>query len=576
MNNLEKREYVKLENYITITKGKQLNKDEMISNGKYPVINGGVTPIGYFDEYNEPENTITVSQGGSAGFVDFQRTKFWASAHCYILRPKNEEVLLNKYLYYFLKNQENFIKNQASGVTLLSLSEDSILNLKITLPDIKTQEKIVEILDLLTDYSQELTAELTARKKQYSYYRNQLLNTNYLTDIKRRKLKDVASFERGQWKIDIPEGTKYPVVSSGTQVKKYTDIPNRDKNSITVASSGAGAGFVAFWDTPIYASNCFTIHANEEIVLQKYLFHFLKNKQEYIHSLKSTGGIPNIYSSYISDIEIIIPSFKIQQKIVDVLDNFEQICEKLNIGLPAEIEIREKEYQYYRNKLLTFVSNIFEVSSVDRNLDTETWTIDLIKLINFVFFDTISNNLEFINYVELEKYINLTNGKKLDKDFILIKGQYPVFNSGIIPMGFSERYNEQKNTITISQVGSSLGYVGFRKTNFWANPNCYIVKTKDESLLLNKYLYYFLKNQEYIIREKSYSAGIPMLARETILNLKITLPNIQTQQKIVDILDTFEQLTSSLNQGLPAEIELVNKQYQYYRNLLLTELSFFK
>ncbi|UUM20162.1 restriction endonuclease subunit S [Mycoplasma sp. 1578d] len=162
-----------------MTKGKQLNKDNMINNGKYPVINGGMSPIGYFDEYNEQKNTITIAQGGAAGYVDFQKSKFWASSHCYIVKSTDESTLLNKYLYYFLKNQEEIIKKQAYGGKILSLPKESLLNLNITLPDIQTQQKIVDILDnfeeLTNGLTQGLPAEIDLVNKQYQYYRNWLL-----------------------------------------------------------------------------------------------------------------------------------------------------------------------------------------------------------------------------------------------------------------------------------------------------------------------------------------------------------------------------------------------------------------
>ncbi|VEU74207.1 restriction modification enzyme subunit S2A [Mycoplasmopsis citelli] len=359
----------RLGNYIKIIKGKQLNKDKTYETGKYPVINGGVSPTGYFNECNHEANTITISQGGaSAGYVDFQKTKFWASAHCYVIKTKNEEILHNKYLYYFLKSNESNLKKQSHGAGIPSLAQEHILNLEMILPDIKRQEEIVKTLDLFTNFSQELEAELEARKKQYNFYRNKLLNFEYLTNFKTYNLEDIVEFEKGKANIVPDKGTRFPVITSAKKPQYYTDVYNREKNHITIASSGEGSsGYVAFWDTPIFARNCFTIKANENIVLQKYLFHFLKNKQNYIYSLTSNGVIHNIYPSSVSKIQILVPDLLIQQKIIDVLDNFEKICQDLNIGLPAEIELRDKQYSYYRDKLLSLTSDIFEETARSRD-----------------------------------------------------------------------------------------------------------------------------------------------------------------------------------------------------------------
>ncbi|WP_223211631.1 restriction endonuclease subunit S [Mycoplasmopsis citelli] len=159
-------------------------------------------------------------------------------------------------------------------------------------------------------------------------------------------------------------------------------------------------------------------------------------------------------------------------------------------------------------------------------------------------------------------------GKQLNKDKTSKIGLYPVINGGTSPTGYFDNYNQESNTITIAQ-GGSTGYVDFQKTKFWASAHCYIIKPKDEKVLLNKYLYYFLKNNENILKEESYGAGIPSLSRESILNLKFNIPSIQTQQYIVDTLDYFEEITNDLSKGLPSEIMLRNKQYQYYRNKLL-------
>ena len=96
--------YVALETVCLISKGIQFNKKDMHDEGTYPVINGGINPSGYIEQYNQEEKTITISQGGaSAGFVNWLDTKFWAGAHCYVLKPTNN--VLNRYLFHFVKSK---------------------------------------------------------------------------------------------------------------------------------------------------------------------------------------------------------------------------------------------------------------------------------------------------------------------------------------------------------------------------------------------------------------------------------------------------------------------------------------
>ena len=98
-------EYIPLENVCQISKGVQFNKSDMHASGSYPVINGGITASGYIEQYNQEESTITISQGGaSAGYVNWIKTKFWAGAHCYVLKPTNQ--ILNRYLFHFVKSKE--------------------------------------------------------------------------------------------------------------------------------------------------------------------------------------------------------------------------------------------------------------------------------------------------------------------------------------------------------------------------------------------------------------------------------------------------------------------------------------
>lgn len=167
-------EYHKLGQYIEIYTGEQFNKRNMNAEGSYPVINGGINPSGYIESYNETKNTISISQGGaSAGYVAWQDSPFWAGAHCYVVRPISKD-LLNRFLFFFLKNQEVYLQQMQHGAGIPALNQDKVKYLLIPLPPIEVQKEIVRILDTFSAHA----AELQARKEQYEYYRNLLLTFN--------------------------------------------------------------------------------------------------------------------------------------------------------------------------------------------------------------------------------------------------------------------------------------------------------------------------------------------------------------------------------------------------------------
>ncbi|UUD35912.1 restriction endonuclease subunit S [Mycoplasmopsis citelli] len=563
----EKFQKFKLSEFFNHKRGTRLVKNQRI-DGDIPLVTAGFQNQGiaeYISNGKELfQNKITIDMFGN---VFWRNYKFYCDDNIIVLDHEklNEKtayflselvkksVLLNEYSY---SNQYRF-KNLKDDYIYLPLDSDNEINWELI-------HKKSGILQKMQSYTEELEAELEARKKQYNFYRNRLLNFEYLTNFKIYNLKDIADFEKGKTNIAPDKGTRFPIVSGGVKPQGYTDEFNRNKNSITVSSSGS-AGYVSFWKTPIFAKDCFTIQANEKIILQKYLFHFLKNKQDYIYSLKTTGTIPHVYPSDIFNMQILVPDLIIQQKIVNVLDNFEKICQDLNIGLPAEIELRDKQYSYYRDKLLSLTSNIFEETARSR----DSWIEGLIKVINFIYYDRVLNSLTKDRKTLLSDYVHLNKGRKLHKSEMIEKGEFPVINLSSTPSGYFNKYNEDENAVTIAECGASAGYVNFQRNKFWAALNCFVIRSKSENILLNKYLYYLLKNNENIFKEQSSNGTVSLLSSKTILNLKLNIPSIRTQQYIVDILDHFEDLTNNLSQGLPAEIMLRDKQYQYYRNLLL-------
>ena len=199
----------------------------------------------------------------------------------------------------------------------------------------------------------ELTAELSARKKKYEYYRKELLKGN--AQVKTQYLEEVANVFRGEY-ITKKESTKgsVPVILGGQEPAYYIDKANHFGEVVVVARSGASAGFVSYWNEPIFITDGFGFEAKENVALPKYLYYTLKAREKELNAMKRGAGVPHVSGEMLAKIKLPIPSVEEQVSLVSLLDKFDTICNDLSSGIPAEIAARQKQYEYYRDKLLTF------------------------------------------------------------------------------------------------------------------------------------------------------------------------------------------------------------------------------
>lgn len=168
--------------------------------------------------------------------------------------------------------------------------------------------------------------------------------------VEYKKLGEVSNMQRGTviTKKDIIEGD-IPVIAGGQKPAYYCNRANRTGETITVAGSGAYAGYVAYWNSPIFVSDAFSIKGTE-LCKTKYLYYLLLNMQEKIYSTKKGAGVPHVHIKNIDKFEIPIPPLEVQEEIVRILDHFTNLAAELQ----AELQARKEQYEYYRNKLLTF------------------------------------------------------------------------------------------------------------------------------------------------------------------------------------------------------------------------------
>ena len=363
-----------------IKRGERVTKSQLIPDGRFPVISGGIKPLGYFNDFNRESNTITIAQYGTAGYVNFITEPFWANDVCYCVFPK--EIILNKYLYYCLLNKQEVIYSLKTNAIPAHLPQSKLIYVLIPIPPLAVQEEIVRILDKFTTLEAELEAELDCRKRQYEYYRNQLLSLDVinskgnLNNVEVVTLGEIGTFVRGsglQKKDFTPTGvgcihygqiyTYYGTCADKTKsfvsyefAQKARKAKTGDLIIATTSENDDDVCKAVVWlgDDEIAVSSdaCYFTHKmNPKYVA--YYFQtdsFQKQKRNFITGTK----VRRVNATDLAKIKIPIPSLAEQQRIVSILDKFEALTTSISEGLPKEIALRRKQYEYYRNQLLSF------------------------------------------------------------------------------------------------------------------------------------------------------------------------------------------------------------------------------
>ena len=275
-----------------------------------------------------------------------------------------------KYLFRSFRLRKQ-IEKTASGVTRYNVSKVTFKKIKVPLLPLEIQEKIVQILDKMTEYVTELTSELTSRKKQYSFYRDKLLSfEDEVYQVEWKTLGDIGkvSMCKRILKNQTSDDGEIPFYKIGTFGKVATSFISRELfeeyklrfsypklGDILISASGTIGRTVVFngEDSYFQDSNIVWLEHDESQVLNRYLYYFYQMNP---WKVSDGGTISRLYNGNIEKTTIPVPSLEIQSRIVQVLDNFDMVCNDLNIGLPKEIELRQKQYEYFREKLLTFVA----------------------------------------------------------------------------------------------------------------------------------------------------------------------------------------------------------------------------
>ncbi len=336
------------------------------------------------------------------------------------------------------------------------------------------------------------------------------------------------------------------------------------KNSIIISTT-ATIGEHALLIVDSLANQQFTFlskKANCDIALDmKFFFYQCFLLGEWCKNNINVSGFASVDMTAFKKYKFPIPPLEIQQEIVKILDAFTE----LNTELNTELKARKKQYEYYQNMLLDFKD--INSNHKDAKMSVKPYPKRLQTLLQTL----APKGVEFRKLGEVCESTNKKTLKISEVSEIKNKGMYPVINSGRDLYGYYHDFNNDGENITIASRGEYAGFINYFNEKFFAGGLCYPYKVKDTNELLTKFLYFYLKTNEIQIMENLVSRGsIPALNKADIETLTIPIPPLEIQQEIVKILDQFSALTTDLLAGIPAEIKARKKQYEYYREKLLT------
>lgn len=306
-----------------------------------------------------------------------------------------------------------------------------------------------------------------------------------------------------------------------------------------------------------YAIKNIGLIKSEDEVMAKYLMHYLScgiAKKYIAENIKGTA--PKYLSlTALREFPVLLPTRDVQIRLVEVLDNFDSICADLNIGLPAEINARQKQYESYRDALLTYAAT---GQIISRQTDRQS----IIKLIQYVFvYAPVTLEDISINCDSQRKPVTSGNREK---------GNVPYYGaSGIVD--YVKDYIFDGDYLLVSEDGANLTArvtpIAFSITGkTWVNNHAHVLKFDEYATRRYVEIYLNSIDLSYYIT----GAAQPKLNQKNLNMIEIPLPSLEEQKRIVEILDRFDTLCTDISEGLPAEINARQKQYEYYRDKLLT------
>ena len=364
---------------------------EIANSGRKPVKSSlrisGITPYyganniqDYVDGHTHDGKYVLIAEDGSASLerysIQYTTGRFWANNHVHVIRGKLG--LNTRYLYYYLSTV-NFIPFLTGGVRA-KLTKGNMIEIPVPIPcpnnqkkSLEIQAEIVRILDAFTELTAELTAELVARKLQYAYYREQLIIDS---DFEVVKLESIAKIFLGLTYTPtyVDDGVKF--ISAKNTSKDFLDLTDvkyisEEEYQVSTANAkpkrgdvlftrvGSNLGHPVVVDTDenlcIFVSLGF-IRVDPKKVLNSYIKHWMNTNLFWVQLRKHAHGAAkvNLNTGWLKNFDVLLPSLPEQQRIVTILDKLDTLTTSLSEGLPREIVLRQQQYEYYRELLLSF------------------------------------------------------------------------------------------------------------------------------------------------------------------------------------------------------------------------------
>ncbi|GAB2698967.1 restriction endonuclease subunit S [Aliiglaciecola aliphaticivorans] len=371
-------EWKELGNSINFQRGKRLVKSQLEESGEYAVFQNSMTPLGYYHEGNVSAKSAFVICAGAAGEIGFSDDSFWAADDVYY--AEQSEILNSKYLYHFLLTQKHKIASQVRRASIPRLSKSAIEKLVVPIPcpdnpekSLAIQAEIVRILDAFTAMTAELTAELNMRKKQYNYYRDQLLSFEE-GDVEWRALSEMAEYSKARISYTELDDSNYVGVESLLQNRagKIDSTRTPDSGNLTqynpddILIGNIRPYLKKIWHADRVGGtngDVLVVHPTDTAINPRYLYQVLADDKFFEYNMQHAKGAKMPRGNKPKIMEYLVPipfasnrekSLAEQERIVTILDKFDTLTSSITEGLPREIELRQKQYEYYRDLLLSF------------------------------------------------------------------------------------------------------------------------------------------------------------------------------------------------------------------------------
>jgi type I restriction-modification system DNA methylase subunit/restriction endonuclease S subunit len=351
-------EYVKLGDIIDHVKYESKMDNHKVENGKYPFYNSTIANHLYCDEYTNDEECIIINKVNGSGKCKlfFNSGKFSATSAVIIFNTNNPNYL-NKFIYYYLNIIKSFVESKYGGGDKKSLTNNQFESILFPSIPLSHQKEIVDVLDeqfqqynieLLSPYTKTIKLfdlliykkyeefkeamhiiyrkiEANAMHQKFEMDKRAIFNilvNNTEHDVV--SLGEVANMERGNI-ITIAKlcDGEYPVIGGGQTPMGMHNTYNRNENTIVISQSGSYAGFVSMYTTKIYASDCFSVIPIQNNLVNKFLYYYLKYKQNRIYDLQHGSGQPHISANNMTDFKIKRPSIEDQQAIIKQIEQME-------------------------------------------------------------------------------------------------------------------------------------------------------------------------------------------------------------------------------------------------------------